>query len=471
MNLFGFEISVRRKAAVSSLTSQDIPSLAGLSRGWWPLVRESSPGAWQRGQTTLAADALTHVTAWACITLIAFDIAKMPLCLKRRTSDGIWEETDNPAYSPVLRRPNHYQNRIQFIQSWLISLLTRGTTYVLKERDARGVVVGLYVLDPARVQVLVAPDGQVYYHCSPDEVTGIAAVTVPAHEIIHDVYIAPYHPLIGVSPVLACGMAIGHGLQILSNLNEFFQNGSNPGGVLTAPNQISNENAQRIQAWWESNFGGQQNVGKVAVLGDGLKFERMGLTAVEAEVIKQLNWDDEKICSAYHVPGYKVGVGPMPTYNGAEAGNQQYYSQCLQHRIEAIELLLDEGLRLPADISVEFDVEEGLLRMDSATKMKVVTDGIKGMVLTPNEGRKKYGLRPVEGGNELYGQEQDHSLRWLATRDAQPLPSAAVPVVPATAPAPEPDEPDDPAEPDEDDTLMDDKAVGDVLRKALGMVA
>lgn len=462
MRVFGFDVT-RRKASVSPLTSNDIPSLAGSSRGWWPLIREASAGAWQRGQTALTVDALTHVTAWSCITLIAFDIAKLPLCLKQRTADGIWEETENSAYSPVLRRPNHYQNRIQFIQSWLISKLTHGNAYVLKERDARGVVIALYVLDPRRVQVLTSPDGQVYYQCAANDLPGIATVTVPANEIIHDVYIAPYHPLIGVSPILACGMAIGHGLQIVSNSTSFFQNGSQPGGVLTAPNQISTETAKRIEAWWKENFSGEQNVGKVAVLGDGLKFERMGLSAVEADVIKQLQWGDEKVCSAYHMPNFMVGVGAAPTYNNIEALTLQYYAQCLQHPIESIELLLDEGLRLPADISVEFDVEGGLLRMDAATKMKVVTDGIRGLLLAPNEGRKRYNLRPVKGGDEIYGQDQDHSLRWLAQRDSMPIQPPAPPTRPAPSAAP--------VEPDEDDPEMDDKAIGDVLRKELGMAA
>lgn len=453
MNILGYEVSVRRKAAVTPLTSNDIPSFANSARSWWPLVREPHAGAWQRGQSILAVDVLSHVTAWACITLIAFDIAKMRVRLMAE-DNGIWSETDNPAYSPVLRRPNHYQNRIQFFQAWMISKLTRGNTYVLKERDERGVVVALYILDPARVDVLVSPDGQVYYRCHADNLPGIETVTVPSTEIIHDVYIAPYHPLCGVSPILACGMAVAHGLQILNNATTFFQNGSQPGGVLTAPGAISTENAERVQKWWEENFAGGDNVGKVAVLSDGLKYERMGLSAVEAEVIKQLQWDDEKVCSAYHVPGYMVGVGSVPTYNNIEALNQQYYSQCLQNPVESIELLLDEGLRLNARTTVEFDVEGGLLRMDTATKMKTVTDGVKGGIYTPNEGRRMFNKKPLKGGDTVYLQEQDHALEALAARDAGPDPFGK-------STPPKPDGP--PTPPDDDLTPDDAQKVFEVL--------
>jgi phage portal protein BeeE len=30
---------------------------------------------------------------------------------------------------------------------------------------------------------------------------------VPASEIIHDTYITPFHPLIGLSPIYACGLS------------------------------------------------------------------------------------------------------------------------------------------------------------------------------------------------------------------------------------------------------------------------
>lgn len=38
-----------------------------------------------------------------------------------------------------------------------------GNTYVLKARDARGVVNALYVLDPCRVEPLISESGAVYY--------------------------------------------------------------------------------------------------------------------------------------------------------------------------------------------------------------------------------------------------------------------------------------------------------------------
>jgi phage portal protein BeeE len=124
-----------------------------------------------------------------------------------------------------------------------------------------------------------------------------------------------------------------------------------------------------------------------------------------------------------------VGVGGMPNYNNIEALNQQYYSQCLQVLIEALELCLKEGLEIADPLYVESDLD-GLLRMDAATKMDSTTKAVKGGVYTPNEGRQKHNKPPLPGGDTVFLQEQDHSLEWLSRRDAMPIQPKLPPAVP-----------------------------------------
>ena len=405
--------------------------------GWWPILRESFAGAWQRGVVVPTEDALTHPTFWACVTLIAGDIAKMRVKLVREDPNtGICTEVSNPAYSPVLSEPNHYQDRIQFFTNWLISKLTRGNAYVFKERDGRGVVTALYLLDPLRVRPMVSPGGDVFYSCQQDLLAGLtdASVAIPAREIIHDRMFALYHPLVGLSPVYACGHAAMQGLQILSNTTQLFRNGSQISGILVAPNAISNETAKRLENYWQENYSGTQNAGKIVALGDGLTFQKQPImSAVDSQLIDQLKWGDEKICSTFHVPAYMVGVGAPPNYNNIEALNQQYYSQCLQILIESLELSLSHGLGLNDPYDVEFDLD-GLLRMDSTQKMEVATKGVIGGILSPNEARATFNRSPVDGGETPYLQGQNFALSALARRDAEPAASAPPPPPPAPEP-------------------------------------
>jgi len=437
---FGLQIT-RAKAAPQGLQS---PSWSG-SRGWWSIVREPFTGAWQRNREQTRETILTFHAVYACVTLIASDIAKCRVRLVEQDSNGIWTPTNSPSFSPVLRKPNRYQNRIKFYEHWIVSKLLHGNTYVLKQRDERKIVTALYILDPTRTRPLVAPDGSVFYELSRDNLAGVEEdkLVVPASEVIHDVMVPLFHPLCGVSPLTASGLAAVQGLNIQDHASSFFANGARPSGVLTAPGQISDATAKELKDYWEKNFTGE-NRGKVAVLGDGLTYQQMTMKAVDAQLIEQLKWSAEVVCSTFHVPAYKVGVGAPPSYNNIEALDQQYYSQCLQSLFECIELCLDEGLGL-VDVQgktygSEFDLDD-LLRMDSKT-MAETEDKLKN-TKTPNESRRRLNLPPVPGGNSVFRQQQDFSLEALAKRDAQDDPFKTS--TPDKAPTPpEADNGDDP---------------------------
>jgi HK97 family phage portal protein len=385
--------------------------------GWWPIVRESFTGAWQRNIVLTQDQAMAYHAVFACHTLICSDIAKLRVKLVEQKGN-VWQEVKNPAYSPVLRKPNHFQNRIQFFENWVNSKLARGNTYALKKRDGRGVVTALYILNPDRVQPLVSDDGQVFYRLDTDNLAGIEAssVTVPAREIIHDRFNCLFHPLVGISPLYASALAATHGSNIQHAGSTLAANGVRPSALITFPNRIPPEDASRIKETWETQYAGSAGASKLAVLGEGATFQALTMTSEEAELIEQLKYTAEVVCSTYHVPPYKIGIGQQPTYNNVQALNVEYYSQCLQVLIESIEVCLDEGLATGETLGTEFDTAN-LLRMDSVTQMEMLDKGKN--YYTPDEGRELIGLPKTEGGGVVYRQQQDFSLAALAKRDAK----------------------------------------------------
>jgi HK97 family phage portal protein len=416
MEIFG--LTIRRKAAPPAPVS-------GAGRAWWPVIREPFAGAWQQNQECTVDNVTAHVAVFACVSLISSDFGKTRPMLTIADADGITIEIQNPAYSPVLRKPNGFQIRQHFFEYWMTSKLLTGNAYILKRRDGRGVVNALYVLDPSRVRVLQAPDTSVFYALVPEASSGIAeAVIVPAREIIHDLYLAIWHPLIGVSPIYACGRAAIQGNTIQCASTASFANASQPAGILTAPGPISQPAADRAKAKWEG-----LDPGAVAVLGDGLTYQAIGMTAQDAQLIEQLKFSAEQICQAFRVPPHKISVGQMPNYNNIQALDTGYYSNCLQEKFEKAETLLEEGLEIASPLGIEFDLDD-LLRMDTATLITSEKDaaGIKQI----NESRKRLNLKPVTGGDTVYLQQQNFSIEALNRRDQAPAPSPT----PAALPAP-----------------------------------
>jgi len=400
--------------------------------GWFSIVKEAYPGAWQQNVEIRRDTVLAYHAVFACVTLITGDIAKMALQLKTRSRNGIWKDAANPAISPLLAKPNAIQTRIQFIENWIMSKVTRGNAYILKIRDRSGKVKELRVLDPARVMPLVSDDGAVFYQLMADNVTGVLeSVTVPAREIIHDRFNCLFHPLVGLSPVFACGVAAMQGHHIQTTNANFFKNGGKPAGIITVPGNISSEKVKELKNAWEAGYSGE-NSGKTAILADGMNYTPLSMTASDAQVVEQLKLTAEIVCSVFHVPLYKVGLGTTPTYNNVEALDQQYYSQCLQVLIESVELLLEEGLDLTPNQSIEFDLNT-LLRMDSSARYKAHSESINGGWLAPNEARRKENLPPIPGGDSPYLQQQNYSLEALAKRDSQEDPFGTTKPEPASS--------------------------------------
>lgn len=439
MKIFGFEIR-RRKKSLNAIPS----------RGWWHTIFEPFSGAWQRNISEKRGDILCYPTLYACISLISQDIAKLPFMLMRKDGN-IWVDTNNPAYDPVLRKPNYYQTAQQFRESWVLSKLIQGNTYVLKVRDNRGVVTSLFVLDPWRVKPLVSDSGDIFYELwssagwnnLPPIPEGIRLgerdgnVIVPASEIIHDRWDTFHHQLIGVPPLCAANWPAVKNFKILKNATTFFANGANPGGILTGPAGMSDEEAKEVKEFWDENYTGD-NAGKVAVIGADMKFTSFAFKAADSQLVEQMRYSDEQIAQAFRVKPYKVGISAPPSGWKSDDINVEYHDAALSPIIEAMEDLLVEGLRIPTPLRVQLDAQP-LWRMDQGKQAEVANTLVGGKISTPDEARARFNLPPTGGGDTLWGQHQDYPLGVLAERNDLQSVDEPEPE-PPPEPEPEPDQ-------------------------------
>lgn len=404
MKLFG--LTITREKAMSPV--------GGAWRNAWRVITEPFSGAWQRNIEEKQGDLITYPTLYACISRIASDIGKLPFSLRQRNGNGVWVEVENAAYSPVLRKPNNFQTAAQFREYWALTKLTHGNAYILKRRDGRGVVAQLYVLDPSRVLPMVTDAGNVFYQLQTDSLNTLPEgypadqLIVPASEIIHDRCMTVHHPLIGVPPLAAAHWPALKNMKIMRSATEFFANNAQPGGLLTAPAGMSEDDAKAVQEYWNNEFTADKS-GRVAIIGADMKFTPFAMKSIDAQMVEQMRYSDEQICQPFGIPPFKVGIGSIPPGMGVDGLNQLYYADALQTHIEHMELLLDDGLSIARPLGVELDLEP-LLRMDEGKRAEVAVKLVGGGVETPNEGRLRFNRAPLEGGDTVYMQQQDIPL-------------------------------------------------------------
>lgn len=397
---------------------------SGSNGTWSPLIHEPYMGAWQKNDELKRTDLISFHAVFACVSLVASDVGKLRIKTKA-FKDGVLLTTKSRAES-ILKKPNQHQTWQQFTEQWITSKLLRGNAYIYKQRDVFGDVWQLHVLNPDRVKVLVSDNGEVFYQLGQDKLFDISYNTVlPASEIIHDRFNCFYHPLIGLSPVTACAVSVGLGLAIQSGSKTFFSNSSRPSGILSVPAAIDQSKADEIKANWRANYSGV-NRGGIAVLGDGARYETIAMSSSDAQALEQLRMSSETVCSVFHVPPFKVGLGAIPAGQKVGDLNEIYYSDCLQHYIEAVENLLDEHLGLESGTECEADLTP-LIRMDSMSQMAYLKEGTLSGIMSPNEARASLGLAPVAGGESPLMQQQNYSLQALARRDNSDNPFGSTP--------------------------------------------
>ncbi|HGJ5880545.1 MAG TPA: phage portal protein [Arsenophonus nasoniae] len=381
---------------------------------------QSATNFWRIGsQAQGIHDPQKFFAVFACVSLIASDIGKMPLKIKRLSPSGVLVDTkEHERYSKLLFRPNTLQTRNQFFEAWLSSLLLHGNTYVLIEKNNNN-IQSLKILDPKLVVPKITPDGELLYDLNIDHVAGIKTpITVDHTVIIHDRINSLFNPLLGVSPLYSGSLAAKQGLCMQEDSKTFFENGSNPSAILQLKGELNKQQLQDAKEMWEQQTT-KQNIGKTVVIPHNIEHKAISINAADAEMIEQLVMTAKVVCSVFHVPPYKIGLESPPSQS-AELDNQ-YYAQCLQPRLEAIEALLAQAFGFDQNYCINFDLN-ALLRMDAKARYETLSAGVRGGWLKINEARAKENLPPVDGGDSPYLQQQNYSLSALAKRDAQENP-------------------------------------------------
>lgn len=395
--------------------------------GNWRTVFDWRSGAFQQNDPFLGEgerrDIMSTAVVYACIRLIAWDIAKLPATIKKLVND-VWVLADHQVLSLLIRKPNYYQGWIDFILAWLFSYLVAGNAYIVKVRGGPGRFTQLVVLDPCKVEVLVDQNsGAIFYRVGMDPLTPVTMedTLIPASEIIHHRYMAFGHPLIGTSLLVRAQIASRMRQGILTTQADLGDSNAVPAGILIAPEGLSDEQLKTLETRW--NNGTDK---RVRVVDAAFKFEAMQAKFIDSQSKEFAEVGAVDICVACGVPPWKVGVGTRPVGMDVEAANITYFQDCLQLPIEHIEQLLDTGLEVPKDVYICLERDE-LFLLDSATRAAIDAILVKG-IAAPNELRRKWNLPPTPGGDVVYMQQQNYSLEALAKRDqAAPAPSSTAP--------------------------------------------
>jgi len=353
---------------------------------------------------------------YACVQAYAKTVAQLPGKHVRKDAQGYDSEILNSPLVRAMARPNAYQTRSDFLLNLVCALLYEGNAYAYVLRNTRFEIEELHLLPSGSTNYYVH-EGEIFYHVTPDPVSGITtAMMVPAREILHIRLHTPDDPLRGETPIYAAAMAIGTNNSISGHQATFFENMSRPSGVITTDEKLNSEQIEELRTKWEEQSKGL-NSGKVPILSWGLKWSPLSITSVDAELIKAQKLSTERIAAVFGVPLPIIGVLEDAKYNNVHELINFWKATGLGFLLEHVEQNIARLFDLPPNERFELDSKH-LLRTDMVARVEALVKGVTGGVYAPNEARKEEGLGPVEDGDMPRVQRQMVPLNYEPPEDS-----------------------------------------------------
>jgi HK97 family phage portal protein len=283
--------------------------------------------------------ALSSAAFWACCRLIANSIASLPADVFRTTTRGKEPALDHPLYQMLTRAPNPQMTTQQWLQPTLMSLLIYGNGFTWVDRIGDE-IVGVWPLNPSRVQVVLNLDGTFSYYYS--DLRGRLNI-LDDSQIIH-------FRLFTLDGYFGLPVLVYHRMQVefqaASNLYALtlYQNGGQPTGVLEYPGVLKENQVNRIRDSWKNIHGGPSNAGNVAILEEGAKYTPISIPLEQLQYIEEQKFSVEQIARIFGVPPHLIGAMDKPTYASVEQQSIEFVRYTILPYVRNLEQSIDKAL-------------------------------------------------------------------------------------------------------------------------------
>jgi HK97 family phage portal protein len=341
---------------------------------------------------------LTYGPVFRAVTLIAGDLAKIPLITYRRTAgDGKIRAYDHHAYQLLRYEPNEMMTADTFWRTLGCHKLLWGNAYAYIETNAAGEPIALLPLLPDRTEPEIDANGQLWYRT---RINDRARYFYP-DEVLHFPGLG-WDGLKGYSVISLAKNSIGLGLAAEAFAAKFYKNGAKVSGVLTHPRGLSAKGRTNLTSSFEEKHTGLENSHRVVLLEEGAKFIPLSVPPNDAQFLETRQQQVREAALWFGVPPHKLGDNSRTAYNSLEEENASYITDTLDGHFVSIEQecrrkLLTREQRQRDSHACEF-LRQALLRASMTERYQAYALGITQGFLNRDEVRAAENLNPIPGG-------------------------------------------------------------------------
>lgn len=384
-------------------------------RAFWQRASRTYAGdpAWMTGAGTsrlrsvgVGADTRepyqAHEALYRCVSLKARTVAAIPV----RVTAGEKDVTEKE-WTRLLGRPNPIQRMGEFVEHVLSWWDYQGECFVaLTDLDNAPTPMGRV---PQRLWPV--PGGMV----QEDVVDGVLLgwwVTLPGttHRVPFPVtsivplrYWNPTNPLRGMSPLAAAMRGVRLDLKASAYSEALYDNGADPGGVLSTEGALSKRQREDMRKEWEERHQGVDKAGRTAVLEGGLKYQQMVVNNRDLQHLEQRMLSRKQVATVYGVPMFFLNESTDAGYAAARAAMRVLWENALLPMAKAFEDAMLHGClaNIDARLRWQFDTRQvEALRDDLGARVDQVDKMVRaGVPRNAAIKRVDLGVPDVPGGD------------------------------------------------------------------------
>lgn len=341
-----------------------------------------------------------HATVFACCSVIAGDLAKVPLELWQRQADGTAVKVTQHA-APFLLNVESAPGipaavtRLALVYAFVL----RGNGFAYAPRDGAGELALVEAVKGQNPAILKSGRAR-FYDFEDGEGTHRR---VPARLMVHMRYLAE-DGWTGRSPIEVAAESVGialAGQEAAARVSS----GQFVRAILKMADDYQSEEAETQAARRIAEALRNPDLEGFPVMRTGEGVEKLDLSASDQQLLESRKFDVSQICAIYRLPPSKV----QSLEHGVKANVEQqaidYLTDCLMHWGTQVEAQMGMALLTPAERAVGLFLQhdfDALLRPTTNDRFAAYQKAVGGPILTPNEGRRMEGLPPIAGGDILY---------------------------------------------------------------------
>ncbi|WP_199556248.1 phage portal protein [Sandaracinobacteroides hominis] len=333
-------------------------------------------------------------TVAACVGAQASALASAAVLVYQRTAGGRVEVPEHPIAQLLRNGPNPYQTWPDLLEAWFSCTLLTGNGLLEIERDGAAITALRFV--PWRwVSPMLAPSGRLIYDVT--EQTGLYGQTgdvrrLLAGDVVHlkdrsDV------GFLGVSRLSRSAAPVAHALALNERAQNVVAQGAAPSGAIYSDAPVAGEALERLRQSMAERHSGPRNAGNVMFLPGGLKFQTLGVTPEDAELLESRKFSVEEMCRLYQVPPPIVQDYSHNTFTNSDTAGRWFAQFTLGPWARKIEAVLSRAL-FPEGSGLEIELDLSVfLRGDPQTRWAAHKIAVDANILDTDE------VREIEGFN------------------------------------------------------------------------